>query len=138
MHLEMQPASLFQLRSSTCSVRRAVLPLLRTLGSHSSAQWMRDPIAVVVGSRLDAQSPHTAHPYAPHPTLQPPGMDLYFKRHDGCAVTCDDFLAAMADANGADLSGIAGWYSQAGTPHLDVSTSFNAGIAGYSFEEWFG
>jgi aminopeptidase N len=31
------------------------------------------------------------------------GMDLYFKRHDGTAVTCDDFLAAMADANGADL-----------------------------------
>ena len=32
------------------------------------------------------------------------GMDLYFERHDGQAVTCDDFLAAMADANGADLS----------------------------------
>lgn len=31
-------------------------------------------------------------------------MDLYFKRHDGSAVTCDDFLAAMADANGEDLS----------------------------------
>lgn len=42
------------------------------------------------------------------------GMDLYFKRHDGQAVTCDDFLAAMADANGADLSGLAGWYSQVG------------------------
>lgn len=32
------------------------------------------------------------------------GMDLYFKRHDGCAVTCDDFLAAMADANGEGAS----------------------------------
>lgn len=32
-------------------------------------------------------------------------MDLYFQRHDGQAVTCDDFLAAMADANGEDLSG---------------------------------
>lgn len=32
------------------------------------------------------------------------GMDLYFERHDGQAVTCDDFLAAMADANGEDLS----------------------------------
>ena len=37
------------------------------------------------------------------------GMDLYFKRHDGQAVTCDDFLAAMADANGQDLSTVARW-----------------------------
>ena len=36
-------------------------------------------------------------------------MDLYFKRHDGHAVTCDDFLAAMADANGQDLSSVARW-----------------------------
>ena len=36
-------------------------------------------------------------------------MDLYFKRHDGQAVTCDDFLAAMADANGQDLSTVARW-----------------------------
>eukprot|EP00879_Flechtneria_rotunda_P017716 GHRR01018571.1.p1 GENE.GHRR01018571.1~~GHRR01018571.1.p1 ORF type:complete len:756 (+),score=282.34 GHRR01018571.1:954-3221(+) len=54
------------------------------------------------------------------------GMDLYFKRHDGQAVTCDDFLAAMADANGEDLSGIGKWYSQAGTPTLMVSTSYDA------------
>ena len=40
------------------------------------------------------------------------GMDLYFERHDGCAVTCDDFLAAMADANGEDLSQFSNWYSQ--------------------------
>lgn len=79
-----------------------------------------------------SDAPHRS-PHNPHPTLPPPGMDLYFKRHDGCAVTCDDFLAAMADANGVDLSGIAGWYSQAGTPHLDVSTSFNAGEAGRGF-----
>ena len=37
------------------------------------------------------------------------GMDLYFKRHDGQAVTCDDFLAAMADANNQDLSHVARW-----------------------------
>lgn len=36
-------------------------------------------------------------------------MDLYFKRHDGQAVTCDDFLAAMADANNVDLSSLAKW-----------------------------
>lgn len=33
-------------------------------------------------------------------------MDLYFERHDGCAVTCDDFRAAMADANGKDLTSL--------------------------------
>ena len=48
------------------------------------------------------------------------GMDLYFKRHDGSAVTCDDFVAALADSNDIDLSGFARWYEQAGTPHLSV------------------
>jgi aminopeptidase N len=48
------------------------------------------------------------------------GMDLYFDRHDGQAVTTDDFLAAMADANGVDLSQFRLWYSQSGTPVLDV------------------
>ncbi|MCC6471126.1 MAG: aminopeptidase N [Alphaproteobacteria bacterium] len=46
------------------------------------------------------------------------GMDLYFKRHDGQAVTCDDFLTAMADANGADFTQFKRWYSQAGTPRV--------------------
>ena len=49
------------------------------------------------------------------------GMDLYFARHDGQAVTCDDFVAAMADANGADLAQFSLWYSQAGTPELEVT-----------------
>ncbi|ASK28080.1 aminopeptidase N [Neisseria chenwenguii] len=49
------------------------------------------------------------------------GMKLYFKRHDGQAVTCDDFRAAMADANGINLDQFSLWYSQAGTPVLDVS-----------------
>ena len=49
------------------------------------------------------------------------GMKLYFQRHDGQAVTCDDFRAAMADANGFDFEQFARWYSQAGTPVLDVS-----------------
>jgi len=54
------------------------------------------------------------------------GMDLYFKRHDGQAVTCDDFLAAMADANAdKDLSGFDRWYSQAGTPVLTVRFSYD-------------
>ena len=55
------------------------------------------------------------------------GMKLYFERHDGQAVTCDDFRAAMADANGFDFEQFALWYSQAGTPVLDVSGSLQAG-----------
>ncbi len=46
------------------------------------------------------------------------GMDLYFQRHDGQAVTCDDFRTAMADANGRDLTQFERWYSQAGTPRV--------------------
>ncbi|MDK4708407.1 aminopeptidase N [Kingella negevensis] len=55
------------------------------------------------------------------------GMKLYFERHDGQAVTCDDFRNAMADANGVDFSQFALWYSQAGTPTLDVSGSLKNG-----------
>ena len=49
------------------------------------------------------------------------GMDLYFKRHDGAAVTCDDFITALADANSVDLSAFEGWYKQAGTPFLTAN-----------------
>jgi aminopeptidase N len=51
------------------------------------------------------------------------GMDLYVERHDGQAVSCDDFIAAIADANKADLGRFSRWYSQAGTPRLAISTS---------------
>jgi aminopeptidase N len=53
------------------------------------------------------------------------GMDLYFQRHDGQAVTCDDFRAAMADANGRDLSQFELWYSQAGTPRVKAETRYD-------------
>jgi aminopeptidase N len=53
------------------------------------------------------------------------GMDLYFERHDGQAVTCDDFRAAMADASGRDLSQFERWYSQAGTPVVKASTEYD-------------
>jgi aminopeptidase N len=53
------------------------------------------------------------------------GMDLYFKRHDGQAVTCDDFVAAMADANHKDLEQFKRWYSQAGTPRVHIEESFD-------------
>jgi aminopeptidase N len=59
------------------------------------------------------------------------GMDLYFQRHDGQAVTCDDFLAAMADANGADLSQFSLWYSQAGTPEITVEGEWNEATGTY-------
>jgi aminopeptidase N len=54
------------------------------------------------------------------------GMDLYFERHDGQAVTCDDFRAAMAAANGVDLELFEGWYRQAGTPVLSVEMDYDA------------
>ncbi|MDX1351441.1 MAG: aminopeptidase N [Thiomicrorhabdus sp.] len=53
------------------------------------------------------------------------GMDLYFKRHDGQAVTVNDFRNAMADANAVDLSQMHEWYVQSGTPVLTVNTSYN-------------
>ncbi|UGQ45440.1 aminopeptidase N [Massilia endophytica] len=53
------------------------------------------------------------------------GMDLYFARHDGQAVTCDDFRAAMADANQRDLSQFERWYSQAGTPIVTARTRYD-------------
>ena len=60
------------------------------------------------------------------------GSDLYFERHDGQAVTCDDFIKAMEDANGADLSQFKRWYSQAGTPRLAVSEYYDAEQKTYS------
>jgi aminopeptidase N len=53
------------------------------------------------------------------------GMDLYFKRHDGQAVTCDDFRNAMADANGKDFTQLERWYDQAGTPLITVETTYD-------------
>ncbi|MCD6732164.1 MAG: aminopeptidase N [Burkholderiaceae bacterium] len=54
------------------------------------------------------------------------GMDLYFERHDGQAVTCDDFVAAIAHANGVALGQFGRWYSQAGTPRLRASGRHDA------------
>lgn len=60
------------------------------------------------------------------------GSDLYFERHDGQAVTCDDFIKAMEDANGVDLTQFKRWYSQAGTPRLAVSESYDSAAKTYS------
>jgi len=53
------------------------------------------------------------------------GMDLYFERHDGQAVTCDDFRFAMADASGRELTQFERWYAQAGTPRLRAEGQFD-------------
>lgn len=52
------------------------------------------------------------------------GTDLYFERHDGHAVTIDDFVKAMEDANGIDLTQFKRWYSQAGTPEVAVKSVY--------------
>ncbi|MGR8979664.1 MAG: aminopeptidase N [Gammaproteobacteria bacterium] len=53
------------------------------------------------------------------------GSDLYFERHDGQAVTCDDFVSAMEDANQIDLSQFRRWYSQSGTPIVQVQQAYD-------------
>ena len=52
------------------------------------------------------------------------GMQLYFQRHDGQAVTCDDFVSAMNDASGKCLNQFKLWYSQFGTPKIKVETEY--------------
>lgn len=53
------------------------------------------------------------------------GTDIYFDRHDGQAVTTEDFVKAMEDASGMDLAQFRLWYTQAGTPVLDIETSYD-------------
>ncbi|MDZ7754383.1 MAG: aminopeptidase N [Gammaproteobacteria bacterium] len=60
------------------------------------------------------------------------GMATYFERHDGQAVTCDDFVAAMEDANGVDLRQFRLWYGQAGTPVVEAEDDFDAGAGVYT------
>jgi aminopeptidase N len=62
------------------------------------------------------------------------GMDLYFARHDGQAVTCDDFASAMEDASGVDLTQFRLWYSQAGTPELTVTGDYDEQARTYTLE----
>jgi len=60
------------------------------------------------------------------------GTDLYFSRHDGQAVTTDDFVKAMEDANGADLSQFRLWYTQAGTPELHIARTYDKQAGTYT------
>ncbi|MEA3362429.1 MAG: aminopeptidase N [Thermodesulfobacteriota bacterium] len=54
------------------------------------------------------------------------GVQLYLKQHDGHAVTCDDFVKAMEDAGSVDLTSFKRWYSQAGTPQLQIQQNYAA------------
>lgn len=63
------------------------------------------------------------------------GMDLYFHRHDGQAVTIDDFVAAMEHANDVDFTQFKHWYCQAGTPVIEVKTQFKEGRLTLSFSQ---
>ena len=65
------------------------------------------------------------------------GMTLYFERHDGEAVTCDEFAAAIADANPGSalttrLDAFKRWYSQSGTPHLTARGVYDSAAQTYS------
>jgi aminopeptidase N len=60
------------------------------------------------------------------------GMDLYFERHDNHAVTIDDFVQAMADASGVDLTDFKLWYHQAGTPELSIRDEYDPETKRYS------
>lgn len=62
------------------------------------------------------------------------GLANYLKEHDGSYATCEDFCNAMAQTNKIDLTQMMLWYSQAGTPHIKVSTSFNSQAEEYSIE----
>jgi len=62
------------------------------------------------------------------------GMRLYFERHDGAAVTCDDFLAAMADANGVDLELFSRWYAQSGTPELSARGDYDQAACRFTLQ----
>jgi aminopeptidase N len=54
------------------------------------------------------------------------GIDEYFRRHDGQAVTCEDFVAAMAAASGFDFAPFMRWYEQPGTPHVAATSRYDA------------
>ncbi|KAI3991951.1 hypothetical protein MKX01_012896 [Papaver californicum] len=62
------------------------------------------------------------------------GMDLYFKRYDGQAATCEDFYSAMRDANDVDFANFFKWYSQAGTPTVKVTSFYNSEAKTYSLK----
>ena len=65
------------------------------------------------------------------PALFRTATDLYFARHDGQAVTTDDFVQCTADASGRDLGQFKRWYQQAGTPELELTGEYDAATGSY-------
>lgn len=62
------------------------------------------------------------------------GSDLYFERHDGQAVTIEDFVAAMSDVSGRDFTQFQNWYRQAGTPRLSITGQYDAAQQTYRLD----
>jgi aminopeptidase N len=60
------------------------------------------------------------------------GMDEYFRRHDGAAVTVEDFLAALGEVNSTDFSAYLDWYCQAGTPQVEARGEYDAAARAYT------
>jgi aminopeptidase N len=63
------------------------------------------------------------------------GADLYFERHDGEAATCEDFITAIEDGAGLDLTQFRRWYSQAGTPRVEAALEHDGGVATLSLRQ---
>jgi aminopeptidase N len=68
------------------------------------------------------------------PTLFRKGMDLYFTRHDGDAATVEEFVQCFADVSGRDFSQFMRWYSQAGTPEVEVTPQYDARAKTYRLD----
>ena len=129
-----------------------------TADTHSRGVKRSDDVALLRAIQFPEDSGPTAHPIRPEsyseinnfytPTVYEKGaevirmmatllgrdgfmkgMRLYIERHDGQAVTCEDFVVAMEDANGADLSQFRRWYNQAGTPELEVRQRHDGGTS---------
>lgn len=62
------------------------------------------------------------------------GTNLYFERHDGQAVTCDDFAQCMANASGLDLTQFKLWYTQAGTPEISAQGTYDPAAKTYTLD----
>src|SRR2546426_4028894 len=69
---------------------------------------------------------------APHGSRK--GMSLYFARHDGRAATVDEFIRCFADANRTDLAQFMRWYSQAGTPEVAATATYDAKAKSYRLD----
>src|SRR4029077_10196215 len=61
------------------------------------------------------------------------GINLYLHRHDGHAVTTDDFVQAMQDASAVELTQFKRWYDQSGTPRLDIQARYDPATQIYEF-----